>query len=188
MDNILIFGPPGSGKGTNSKELSKQFGLKHINTGEKIREEGVKKTKFGLYAKRLIDFGNLVPDEILIPEMRNWIMDDWNEQGFIFDGYPRSISQSKELDQFLRLRKNPITHFISLDAPKEILKERITSRNEGRADDSPEFFDTRYSHFLKRKKPIIDYFKNDGRFEFIEIDSSGTPEIVLNEIIKQLNY
>ena len=188
MDNILMFGPPGSGKGTNSIGLSKQFGLKHINTGEKIRDEGVKETKFGLYAKRLIDFGNLVPDEILIPEMRNWIMEDWNDEGLIFDGYPRSVSQSKELDRFLMLRKKPITHFIYLNAPKEVLKDRIINRDEGRADDDPDFFERRWDHFQERKGPILDYFRNDGRFNCLEINTDDSIENVLKDIVKQLKY
>jgi len=185
MRNILFFGPPGVGKGTYSEKVALMLNLTHINTGGKIREEGEKGTKFGLYSKRLIDVGKLVPNTILIPQMRNWIIEEWNDKGFIFDGYPRSVEQAKDLDIFLTLRKNPITHFILFNAPVEVLRERLRKRGEvsGRADDGPEFFDGRYKRHTKIMKPIIDYFKaKASKISFIEINSNREIEDVVDEL------
>ena len=112
-------------------------------------------------------------------------MEEWNDNGFVFDGYPRSVEQSKDLDVFLRARKKPITHFFYFKATKEILRERLKKRGEisKREDDDPKFFDDRYNSYLKGEQAILNYFNGRSDVKYFEIDSNKK----VDEIIKEIN-
>lgn len=177
MKVIVFFGPPCSGKGTYSKILSEELKIKVIDTGYMIRMEGQNQTEFGLITKELIDKGNLVPDEKLIPKMREWITGMLNENGLIFDGYPRSIMQSIDLIQTVN-----VDHFIYLNAPVSILQKRMIERSKtsGRADDKIEFFPIRIKNYEEKAQPIIDYFTDLKKLT--KFDTSDSINLVYDRI------
>lgn len=172
MKNIIIFGPPGTGKGTVSKRLSEEFGLKHISTGDIIRKNQEEKTKIGQLADKIVNEGNLLPDNIVNEMIKQEIIDNPNVAGFIFDGYPRTSEQAKVLDQFLNQRRNPLSMAIFLNTPKWVVQNRIIERGKisERKDDTKEVFDTRWDAYQKQTVPALNYFTERGRVEEINGD------------------
>lgn len=187
MKNIIIFGPPGTGKGTMSKKIAEEFGFRHISTGDIIRKNQEEKTKIGLLADRLSDAGNLLPDKVVNEMIKQELMDDKNSKGFIFDGFPRTAGQSKMLDQFLHKRKTPINTIIHLDADKYIVMTRILDRGKtsGRADDTAEVFETRWRAYQKETIPALSYFQ--GRGKVSKINGEQTVEEVYASVQKIIN-
>lgn len=182
MKNIIIFGPPGTGKGTMSEKLAVEFGFRHISTGDIIRKNQEEKTKIGLLADKIVNQGNLLPDDIVNEMIKQEIINDTTTPGFIFDGYPRTAGQTKSLDQFLNKRKSPITKVIHLDADKYIVKTRIIERGKtsGRKDDNAEAFEVRWGAYKKETLPSLDYFEKRGKV--VRVDSEQTIEEVYNEV------
>ena len=169
MKNVILFGPPGSGKGTQSKKLLEEHDYEYIATGDIIREEIEKGTKFGLYAQRLIDVGNYVPDNLITEVVKNKIIVS-NKAKFLFDGFPRTVQQAKFLDQFMFERKNPIEVVVYFDVPRNVLEERILSRGEkeGRADDNSTAFQTRIDIYKKNTEGVLNYFKQRGKVAVVD--------------------
>lgn len=161
MKNIIIFGGPGTGKGTISKRLSVELGLIHLSTGDLIRANQESGTKIGLIADRVSDNGGLLPDEIVSEMVKIEIINNPGK-GFVFDGFPRTPSQSRALDQLLQDRRTPVDLIISLDVPKWVAKDRILERakTSNRKDDTEEIFNTRWSIYEKDTIPSIEYFRN----------------------------
>jgi adenylate kinase len=169
MKYYIIFGPPGAGKGTQSPLLTKRFELKHISTGELLREEIEKGTEIGIIAKNLIDKGMFVDDSIVLDMIRKEIFEtDSSVKGFLFDGFPRTIYQAEEFDKMLRKYKNrSINAVLSLEIDDEIIVERITKRAEieGRRDDSSqETIRARIATYHKKTEPLITYYKERGKY------------------------
>jgi len=187
MKNIVIFGPPGTGKGTMSKKIAEDFGFRHISTGDIIRKNQEEKTKIGLLADRLSDEGNLLPDSVVNEMIKQELMDDKNYKGFIFDGFPRTAGQSKMLDQFLHKRKTPINTIIHLDADKYIVKTRILERGKtsGRKDDTAAVFETRWAAYKKETIPALNYF--EGRGKVSRVNGEQTIDEVYAEIHNIVN-
>jgi adenylate kinase len=181
MKNIIVFGPPGTGKGTVSKRLSEEFGLKHISTGDIIRKNQEEKTKIGQLADKIVDGGNLLPDNIVNEMIKQEIIDNPNVTGFIFDGYPRTAEQAKVLDQFLNQRGTPVSKAIFLNTPKWVVLNRIIDRGRqsGRKDDTQEIFGTRWEAYQKQTVPALNYFTERGRV--IEIDGDREMEVVYSD-------
>ena len=137
MINIILFGKPGSGKGTQAEFLREKYNLVHISTGDLFRNNIKNKTELGLLAKTYMDKGDLVPDHVTIDMLKNEVNHNHNVKGFIFDGFPRTISQAIELDSFMKSIKMKIKATISLEVDDNILEERLIKRGEisGRIDD-----------------------------------------------------
>ena len=188
MKNIVLIGPPGAGKGTQSKLVSEKLGLIHISTGDLIREEQANDTKIGKLANQLIDKGLFLPDNIVITMVKQKIIDSPNAKGFVFDGFPRTVDQAKALDDFLNVRKTPINKIILLEISDDIIKKRINERasKENRADDSPEVIQTRINVYNKQTVPVLNYYKNSSLFAanrgIVNVEASKSKEEVLADL------
>lgn len=185
MLNLIIIGAPGSGKGTQAELIQEHFGLRHFSTGAQIRREITAGTEIGLQVKDRVERGELVSDELINQVVVSAITH--NNEGLIFDGYPRSIAQEETLDQLLKKYvESPIRAFIYLNVRKELLIERILERGKtsGRADDTLEVFEDRYKAYLEETKPLVDSYREKGIL--VEIDGNDTAENIFNNHIKPL--
>jgi len=190
MKNIIIFGPPGTGKGTMSEKIAEEFGFRHISTGDIIRQNQKDKTKIGLLADKIVDGGGLLPDHVVNEMIKQEIIDDTKSTGFIFDGFPRTAGQAKMLDQFLNKKGAPIDAVIFLDTPKWVVQERIVNRGKtsGRKDDNKTAFMIRWEAYQNETIPAVEYFR--GRGKVIEVDGEKSIDEVYAEfktIIDELN-
>ena len=192
MNNIILMGPPGAGKGTQSKLICEKLGLIHLSTGDLIREEQANNTKIGKLATQLADQGNFLPDNIVTTIVKQKIIDNPNATGFIFDGFPRTVDQAKALDDFLIARKTPISKIVLLEIAPEVIKERIMARaeSENRPDDTPEVIETRINNYVSKTMPVINYYKSSHLFtnqrSIVSLDASKTKEEVFVELESNL--
>lgn len=170
MLNLVLFGPPGAGKGTQSAKLIEKYNLVHLSTGDILRGEVAAKTELGLKAKELMDAGNLVPDEVVIGMINNKLEDNPNAEGFIFDGFPRTTAQAEALDELLEKKVTEISAMLALEVPDEELVKRLLARGKesGRADDAnEEIIQNRIDNYNSKTAPLIDYYKNQNKFHSI---------------------
>ncbi len=170
MLNVVIFGPPGSGKGTQSENIIEKYKLAHISTGDLLRAEISGHTQLGTIAKSYIDKGDLVPDEIIIGMIDNKIESLAHTNGVIFDGFPRTEAQATALDELLHEHKDKVSVMVNLEVPKDELVERLLKRGEisGRSDDNLETIEKRISVYETQTKPVIDFYKNKGVYKPIK--------------------
>ena len=171
MFNLILFGPPGSGKGTQSEKIVEKFGLIHLSTGNLLRQEIADQTALGLAAKNFMDKGQLVPDEVVIGMIGSSVDKHSEAKGFLFDGFPRTIAQAEALDNLLALKKTSITKVIALDVIEEELIKRLVKRGEtsGRSDDTnEEVIRKRFLVYKNETEPVADYYKQQGKFEAIK--------------------
>lgn len=169
MLNIVITGAPGSGKGTQSDILVEKYGLKHISTGDLLRGEIAKGSELGMKAKTLIDAGNLVPDEIINGMLESVIKANLDAKGFIFDGYPRTVDQAKNLDTLLSAYNEKVTIMLNIDVNHDLLIERLLNRakTSGRADDNIETINHRLEVYQSVTLPVADYYKGTDRYHAV---------------------
>ena len=174
MLNIVITGAPGSGKGTQSDILVEKYGLKHISTGDLLRGEIAKGTELGMKAKTLIDAGNLVPDEIINGMLESVIKNNLDAKGFIFDGYPRTVDQAKNLDTLLSAYNEKVTIMLNIDVNHDLLIERLMNRakTSGRADDILETINHRLEVYPTVTLPVADYYKSTDRYHAVNNNTS----------------
>ena len=165
MKNIIIFGAPGSGKGTQSELLIEQYGLGHISTGDVLRNEIKKGTELGKTAQSYIDQGNLIPDNLMVSILAN-VYDSYGRghKGVIFDGFPRTIPQAEALKQMLSERGDRVAAMIELDVPEDELITRLVKRGQesGRADDNEETIKKRLAVYHSQTQPLIEWYKKEG--------------------------
>jgi adenylate kinase len=183
MFNLILFGPPGSGKGTQSEKIVEKFGLIHLSTGNLLREEIKARTPLGLEAQSFIDKGQLVPDEIVIGMIDSCLEKHADARGFLFDGFPRNLPQAEALDRLLELRKNQIQKVIKLDVPDDICIKRLMKRGEtsGRSDDASEEVNRRRLEIYHAETaPCAAYYDELGKFEVIK--GVGTVEEIFESI------
>lgn len=183
MLNLILFGPPGSGKGTQSEKIVEKFGLVHLSTGNLLRQEIADQTALGLAAKSIMDKGQLVPDEVVIAMIGTCVDKHAGAKGFLFDGFPRTIAQAEALDNLLALKKTSITKVIALDVIEEELIKRLVKRGEtsGRSDDTnEEVIRKRFLVYKNETEPVADYYKQQGKFEAIK--GIGTVEEIFSAL------
>ncbi len=182
MKNIVIFGAPGSGKGTQSDKIVEKYGFKHISTGDVLRAEIKNDTKLGHTAKEYIDHGQLIPDSLMIDILAG-VYDSFGEvEGVIFDGFPRTIPQAEALKKMLAERGREVSIMLDLAVPEEELMERLIKRGQisGRADDNEETIKKRLTVYNEQTSPLIEWYKQDGKYNHIH--GSGELEAIFAEI------
>lgn len=170
MLNLILFGPPGSGKGTQAENLIAKYGILHISTGDLFRYEIGNNTPLGLKAKEYMAKGELVPDSVTIGMLENKVQANPDAKGIIFDGFPRTIAQAEALDAFLVGMNTSVTALVALDVPDEELVSRLLNRGKtsGRPDDSDEsVIRTRIDVYKKETAPVFDYYQQQGKSKLI---------------------
>jgi len=185
MLNIVLFGPPGAGKGTQSHLLIKEFHLIHLSTGDLLRHEISMGTELGLEAKKLMDQGLLVPDSVVIGMIKNKLDSNPESKGFIFDGFPRTVAQAEALDHLLQSMHTSISGMIELKVDQEELEKRLLLRGKesSRPDDAnPEVIRKRIVEYLTKTAPVAEYYRNQGKLRSI----SGIGNI--EEIFASINF
>lgn len=181
MFNLILFGPPGSGKGTQSEKLVDKYGLIHLSTGNLLREEIANKTPLGLEAKSIMDKGQLVPDEVVIGMVDSYFDKYKEAQGFLFDGFPRTVAQAVALDKLLELKKTEIAVVLALQVGEEELVNRLLNRGKtsGRSDDSDEtVIRKRLNVYSNETSPVADHYKKVRKFQ--NIKGEGTVIDIFN--------
>jgi adenylate kinase len=183
MFNLILFGPPGSGKGTQSENIVNKFGLKHLSTGDLLRREIADKTPLGMEAKSFMDKGQLVPDEVVIGMIDSSLEKNLGAKGFLFDGFPRTVAQAQALDKLLALKKTSITKVLALEVSEEELVKRLLKRGEtsGRSDDTnEEVIRKRFSVYQKETSAVAEHYKALGKFE--PIKGEGTVDEIFESL------
>lgn len=183
MFNLILFGPPGCGKGTQSEKLVEKYGLVHLSTGNLLREEIANKTPLGMEAKNLMDKGHLVPDEVVIGMIDNCLELHKGAVGFLFDGFPRTIAQAEALDKLLQLKGASIDLVEILDVDEEELIRRLVHRGKtsGRADDADENVQRKRQEVYKRDTyPVADYYRQQQKL--VHIDGMGEIDEVFGRL------
>ncbi len=186
--NIVIFGAPGSGKGTQSEKLIERYGLYHISTGEVLRDHIARKTPIGQIAKTYINQGQLIPDSLMIRILEEIIENEPKAQkGVILDGFPRTIAQAEALDRFMAKHGREVKHVIGLEVPEDELIDRMIKRGQqtGRADDNPETIKNRLKVYHESTTPLREFYKNAGKYR--KINGSGSVNDIFEEIAKAID-
>jgi adenylate kinase len=171
MLNLVLFGPPGSGKGTQSEKLIEKYKLVHLSTGDILRGELAAKTPLGLEAKKKMDKGELVPDEVVIGMISNKLDQNAGVKGFIFDGFPRTTAQAEALDKLLKEKGTAITMMLALEVDKQELVNRLLKRGKGsgRADDQDlSVIENRITVYNRETAVVMDYYKSQGKLRAIQ--------------------
>ena len=184
--NVIFFGPPGAGKGTQAKIIEDMFGLKQLSTGDMLREEIENKTDLGLEVKSIMDEGHLVPDEIVIKMIENHVKSNACSKGVIFDGFPRTIPQAQSLDVMLSSCSKRIDYVIELKVDNQVLDARIEKRaaEERRSDDNAETLKRRLAQYRSYSAEVLPYYRNKNLHK--EVDGMKTIDEVTAQILKTL--
>jgi len=172
MLNLILFGPPGSGKGTQSAKLIQRYDLQHISTGDLLREETANGTPLGMEAKKFMDQGQLVPDAVVIGMIGSRLDAQTGSSGFIFDGFPRTGAQAAALDDLLRQKNTEIDLLLSLEVPEAELKRRLLHRGElsGRSDDNEAIIDKRIVEYKAKTEPVAAYYAQQQKLVRVKGD------------------
>ncbi len=171
MLNLVLFGPPGAGKGTQSEKIIDKYNLVHLSTGDLLRSQIQAGTELGLKAKTLMDQGILVPDEVVIGMIDSKLSENRDAAGFIFDGFPRTVKQAEALDGLLASYNESITVMVALIVPDEELKKRLLHRGQtsGRPDDQDEQkIKTRIEEYNSKTAPVAEYYRQQNKYVSIE--------------------
>lgn len=187
MLNLIIFGAPGSGKGTQSEYLEKNYNLYHISTGDVLREEIRKHTPLGETAKRYIDQGHLVPDDLIIEMLKGVISRANGYEGFIFDGFPRTVIQAEALTKMLNESGQEVDLLIDLNVPEDMLIDRLLQRGKvsGRSDDNEVAIKQRLQVYHEQTYPVIDYYKRVRKH--LPVDGTGSIEEIARSIVEKVD-
>ena len=185
MLNLVLFGPPGAGKGTQADFLIEKFKLIHLSTGDLLRSQIASKTTLGLEAKSYMDKGFLVPDSIVIGMIRSKLQENTDANGYIFDGFPRTVEQAKALDELLHEHNTAISGMVCLLVEQEELINRLMSRGKtsGRPDDQDvAIIENRIQIYHEKTEPLRDYYKAQNKY--YKIDGMGSVEEIAERLIK----
>ncbi|MCM1449376.1 MAG: adenylate kinase [Clostridiales bacterium] len=186
--NLVIFGAPGCGKGTQSERLIDKYGFYHISTGELLRENIARKTPLGITADKYISQGHLIPDELML-SIIDQLLDSPEVQGkdIIFDGFPRTVKQAEELEKLLEKRHGNVDAVIGLDVPEELLIERLLNRGKesGRADDNIDTIKERLEVYHNQTMPLRKFYEERGRY--LAVDGSRSIDDIHSTISKHVD-
>ncbi len=188
MFNIILFGPPGSGKGTQSEKLIEKYQLKHLSTGDLLRSEIAAQTPLGLEAKSFMDRGELVPDEVVIGMISSALEANPQAKGFLFDGFPRTQAQSEALDKLLQLKKTAIGVVLALEVSEEELIKRLLNRGltSGRSDDTNEaVIKARIGEYHKKTSAVAAYYSQFDKV--VNIKGEGTVEEIFSALCSEID-
>lgn len=175
MFNLILFGPPGSGKGTQSEKIVSRYGLVHLSTGNLLREEIAEQTPLGQEAKKFMDHGRLVPDEVVIGMVDSFFDKHKEAKGFLFDGFPRTVAQARALDKLLELKNTDIALVLALDVSEEELVKRLLLRGEtsGRSDDNDEaVIHKRLQVYQDETAPVAAYYRKAKKYQAVKGEGS----------------
>ena len=188
MFKLILFGPPGSGKGTQSAFLIEKYGLKHLSTGDLLRSEIAAQTDLGMEAKKLMDKGLLVPDEVVVGMINSAIDNHPEAKGFLFDGFPRTVAQAEALDQLLTKKGTSIARMLSLVVSEEELVKRLLNRGltSGRSDDTNEdIIRERIAEYKRKTSIVAEYYKKQQKFS--EVQGEGSVEEIFALIVSAID-
>lgn len=187
MLNIVIFGAPGSGKGTQSEKIAERYGLHHISTGEVLRQEIAASTELGKLADSYMLKGQLVPDSVVIDMLCDLIVKHKGEKGFIFDGFPRTVPQGEALNDMLAKYGEKVSVVLSLETNDEELIARLLKRGElsGRTDDNRETIESRLKVYYNQTAPLKEFYKEQGGLK--EIKGVGSIDAIFQSIVKEID-
>ncbi|MBL7728840.1 MAG: adenylate kinase [Dinghuibacter sp.] len=188
MFNIVLFGPPGSGKGTQSEKLIAQYGLKHLSTGDLLRSEIAAQTPLGLEAKTIMDKGQLVPDEVVIGMISAALDANPQVRGFLFDGFPRTVAQAEALDKLLELKGTQINIMLALEVGEEELVKRLLNRGltSGRSDDTNEgVIRSRITEYESKTAVVAGYYQKAGKMK--NIPGVGSIEEIFSRLCTEID-
>ena len=188
MFNIILFGPPGSGKGTQSEKLISKYGLKHLSTGDLLRTEISTQTPLGLEAKNFMDKGQLVPDEVVIGMISTALDANPHSKGFLFDGFPRTEAQSEALDKLLKLKKTEIGVVLAMQVSEEELVKRLLNRGltSGRSDDNnEEVIRARIIEYHKKTSAVADYYSKFDKV--VNLKGEGTVDEIFSGLCREID-
>ena len=187
MFNIIIFGAPGSGKGTQGQKLTDRYQLTHISTGEVLREKIRKQTPLGKLADEYISKGQLVPDNVVIDILTKFFADNPTSNGYIFDGFPRTLRQGEAMDEMLAEKNESINVVLWLDVDDDELVERLLNRGKemGRNDDNLETIKSRLKVYYQKTAPLKEFYSKQGKL--IKINGMGTVEEIFSRIEKVID-
>jgi len=188
MFNLILFGPPGSGKGTQSEKLIAKYGLKHLSTGDLLRSEIASQTALGVEAKKIMDKGQLVPDEVVIGMISSSLDASPNAKGFLFDGFPRTSAQAEALDKLLELKKTSIVVMLALSVSEEELVKRLMKRGEtsGRSDDTNEnVIRARITEYHNKTAVVADYYRNFDKVVLVK--GEGTVDDIFRSLCAEID-
>ena len=187
MLNIVIFGAPGSGKGTQSERIVEKYGINHISTGDVLRAEIKNGTELGKTAKGYIDQGQLIPDELMIDILASVFDSFEDSKGVIFDGFPRTIAQAEALKKMLAERGQDVTVMVDLEVPEDEQMTRLIKRGKdsGRADDNEETIKKRLHVYHSQTAPLIDWYKNEKKYQ--HINGLGTMDGIFADICEAVD-
>ncbi len=188
MLNIVLFGPPGAGKGTQSDKLIRKYGLIHLSTGDLLRSEIAANSPLGIEAKKFMDKGELVPNEVVIGMIEKKLNSNSESKGFIFDGFPRTKEQATALDILLANHKTQISAMLALEVEHTELVKRLLNRgkNSGRSDDvSREIIENRIKVYHNLTCPLIEYYYEQNKFH--SIDGMGTIQEIFDRLCARIN-
>lgn len=186
MFNLILFGPPGSGKGTQSSNIITTFGFLHISTGDLLRDEVSRETPLGVEAKRFMDGGQLVPDAVVIGMIGSKLDENPDARGYIFDGFPRTTAQAEALDKLLQLKNTEIHTLLSLEVPEEELKRRLLHRGEisGRSDDNEEVIQKRIIEYKNKTEAVAAYYGEQDKL--VRLKGDGSIDETFDAIQKEI--
>lgn len=188
MLNLILFGPPGSGKGTQSEKLIVKYGLKHLSTGDLLRSEIAQQSQLGMEAKNFMDKGQLVPDEVVIGMISSAIENNPTVKGFLFDGFPRTSAQAAALDQLMELKNTSIKIMLAMEVGEKELMSRLLKRGEtsGRSDDTnEEVVKARIIEYHNKTAAVADYYNQFNKV--VTIKGEGTVEDIFNALCHEVD-
>ncbi len=188
MLNLILFGPPGSGKGTQSEKLIIKYGLKHLSTGDLLRSEIAQQTTLGMEAKNFMDKGQLVPDAVVIGMIRSAIENNPAVKGFLFDGFPRTAAQAAALDQLMELKNTAIKMMLAMEVGEKELMTRLLKRGEtsGRSDDTnEEVVKARIVEYHNKTAAVADYYNQFNKV--VTIKGEGSIDDIFNALCNEID-